>query len=103
MAKKLSKVRIAFLGCGGMMGAHANRLKNHPDVEICALGDISQSQLDKFVQRHFTQDWTKPVPPLFCSENHDRMYRQTKPDAGTSSEGVWTLLIHVIRAREEQG
>ncbi|MFB3894333.1 MAG: Gfo/Idh/MocA family protein [Phycisphaerae bacterium] len=81
MAKKLKKVRIAFLGCGGMMGAHAMRLKNHPEVEICALGDISQSQLDKFVQRHFTQDWSRPVPPMFCSEDHNRMYRDTKPDA----------------------
>lgn len=28
------KVRVAFLGCGGMMGAHAGRLKAHPGVEI---------------------------------------------------------------------
>ena len=32
-SKASSKVRVAFLGTGGFMGCHADRLKNHPDAQ----------------------------------------------------------------------
>jgi len=47
----MSKLRIAILGTGGMGGTHAERFRNHPDVEIAALCDVSMEILEKFVQR----------------------------------------------------
>ncbi|MBI1338514.1 MAG: hypothetical protein GC164_16345 [Phycisphaera sp.] len=73
----MSKVRIAFLGCGGFMGAHANRIKGNPDAELVALCDVSDEQVQKFIDRHFTDTATKPAKYT----DPAKMYAQSKPDA----------------------
>lgn len=31
------KVKLAIVGCGGMAGAHADHIRNVPDVEVVAV------------------------------------------------------------------
>lgn len=77
MSEVQSKVRIAFLGCGGMMGAHAARLKNHPDVDIVGLSDVSESVVQTFAARHLAG--AAHQPRLFTDPAE--MYATAKPDA----------------------
>jgi len=42
------KVKLAIVGCGGMAGAHADHIRNVPDVEVVALCDIKRENLEKF-------------------------------------------------------
>ena len=72
-----SKVRIALLGCGGMMGAHATRLKNHPDVDIVGLSDVSETLVQSFAERHLTG--TPHRPQTFTDPG--QMYAALSPDA----------------------
>ncbi len=75
MAK--GKVRIAFLGCGGMMGAHAQRLKDHPDVDIVGLCDVSEEVVARFEGKHLAG--TRHKPPHF--QDPGQMYAKLSPDA----------------------
>lgn len=72
-----SKVRLALLGCGGMMGAHANRLKSHPDVEIVALCDVSEQIVQAFAAKHLAG--TSHQPRVFTEPA--AMYTAAQPDA----------------------
>jgi len=71
------KVRITFLGCGGMMGAHAQRLKDHPDVDIVGLCDVSEEVLARFEGKHLAGTRQKPTHFLDAGQ----MYAKLKPDA----------------------
>ncbi|MBI3922896.1 MAG: Gfo/Idh/MocA family oxidoreductase [Armatimonadetes bacterium] len=73
----MSKVKAAILGCGGMAGYHASRLKVNPDVEIVGLSDVGESQVQTFIDRNL-KDY-KPVPPIFTDPA--RLYAETQPDA----------------------
>lgn len=73
----MSKVKVAILGCGGMAGYHASRLKVNPDVEIVSLSDVGESQVQTFIDRNL-KDY-KPVPPIFTDPA--RLYAETQPDA----------------------
>ena len=73
----MSKVRVAIMGCGGMAGAHANRYKGNPDVEIVALCDVSEEQVGKFIERNL-KDY-EPAPAVFTDPA--KMYAEIKPDA----------------------
>lgn len=73
----MSKVRIAFLGCGGFMGAHASRLKVHPDVELVGMCDEKVEIAQAFCERHFTGTPHKPA----CFADAAKMYAETKPNA----------------------
>lgn len=75
------KVRVAFLGCGRMMGAHASRLKTHPDVEIVGLCDVSENVVQAFAARHLAG--TPHQPRLFTDPAE--MYATTRPDAALIS------------------
>ncbi len=75
MAK--SKVRIAFLGCGGMMGAHAQRLRDNPDVEIAGLCDVSEDVARLFAAKHLAG--TAHKPQVF--RDPGEMYAKLAPDA----------------------
>jgi len=44
------KVRIGFIGCGGIAAGHARRLAEIPEAEIVALADPSSDMLDRFVK-----------------------------------------------------
>lgn len=71
------KVRLALLGCGGMMGAHAQRLKNHPDVEIVGLCDVSEDLVTSFAAKHLAG--TEQRPRYF--NDPATMYEALTPDA----------------------
>lgn len=72
-----SKVRIVLLGCGGMMGAHAQRLRNHPDVDIVGLCDVSEELVKAFAAKHLIG--TPHKPQIFTAAG--AMYAALKPDA----------------------
>src|SRR5881396_2058811 len=66
------KLRMAFIGCGGIAQTHLDALKSFPDVEVVAGVDIDTDRLkvmeDKWgVSRNYT-DWKK-------------MLKEVKPDA----------------------
>src|SRR5437762_7815076 len=71
------KVRIALLGCGSFMGAHAWRLVHRADAEIVGLCDTTESIAATFLERHL-RDY-KPKPALF--HRAAAMYQKAKPDA----------------------
>lgn len=77
MTIQQSKVRIVLLGCGGMMGAHAQRLRNHPDVDIVGLCDVSEELAKNFAAKHLTG--TTHQPQFFTDAG--TMYAALKPDA----------------------
>jgi len=70
------KVRLALLGCGGMMGQHAKRLQDHPDVEICGLCDVSEDVVRAFHAAHLSA--VTPAPRHFTDPA--RMYEELAPD-----------------------
>jgi predicted dehydrogenase len=71
------KLKIVLLGCGGMMGAHVNRLKQMSEVEIIGLCDVNMEILKKFVEHNIIN--TSYKPKLFT--NALEMYNVCKPDA----------------------
>jgi predicted dehydrogenase len=77
MSNGLSKVKIALLGCGGMMGAHAQRLRDHPDVEIVGLCDVSEERIQAFQAKHLPAAANAPRHFTDPAE----MYGKLTPDA----------------------
>ncbi|MBA2481185.1 MAG: Gfo/Idh/MocA family oxidoreductase [Planctomycetes bacterium] len=73
----MSKVRVAILGCGGMAGAHAERFRSHPDVDIVALCDVSEEVVRKFIERNLKEYAGKPQ--IFTDPA--KMYAEAKPQA----------------------
>ncbi len=73
----MSKVRVAILGCGGMAGAHAQRFRANPDVEIVALCDVSEAICTAFIAKHLDGYPTKPM--VFT--DRAAMYAKAKPAA----------------------
>ncbi len=71
------KVRIALIGCGGYAGAHARRLKNHPDAHLVALCDVSEASIQRMIERHFSDGEVEP-PPVFS--DMDEVFTGVKPD-----------------------
>jgi len=59
-----------------MAGAHAGRYKSHPDVEIVALGDLSEEILDKWIARNLP-DYS-PVPAKYTDAA--KMYAESNLD-----------------------
>ena len=60
------KIRIGFIGCGGVSNGHAERIIAMDDAEIVALCDTNQKTLDEYVERHpqlagtpMFSDWKK--------------------------------------------
>ena len=50
--KRKSKVRIGFIGCGGVSNGHADHLSKNPKAEIVALNDIDPERIKTFKERH---------------------------------------------------
>jgi UDP-N-acetyl-2-amino-2-deoxyglucuronate dehydrogenase len=73
----MPKVKVAILGCGGMAGAHAGRLKGNPDVQIVALSDVDVPRVQAYIDRNLAD--YQPKPAIFTDAA--QMYAQAKPDA----------------------
>ncbi|PQV63993.1 putative dehydrogenase [Abditibacterium utsteinense] len=75
----MSKIKMAILGCGGMSGEHAKRYKQHSDVEIVALCDVSEEIVQKYIDKNLAE--VEPKPQIFT--DFDLMLDSVKPDAVT--------------------
>jgi predicted dehydrogenase len=73
----MPKIKVAILGCGGMAGAHARRLRPNPDVQIVALNDVDVPRCQAFIDRHLADYDPKPV--IFT--DMAKLYAEAKPDA----------------------
>jgi predicted dehydrogenase len=49
------KVRVGFVGSGGIAGTHIKWLKPVPGVEVVALSDVSQAAMDARIKEHELQ------------------------------------------------
>ncbi|MCC5828759.1 MAG: Gfo/Idh/MocA family oxidoreductase [Phycisphaeraceae bacterium] len=74
MAKVSKKLRVAFIGSGGISGAHLKHLVKMDDVEVVALADIDPKAL-KARSSEFGID------PVGCFADWKTMLRKVKPDA----------------------
>jgi predicted dehydrogenase len=72
----MKKARIAILGCGGMGGAHAHRLRGNPEAEIVSLCDVSEERVHGFIDR-VLKDY-QPQPAVYADAA--KMYAESKPD-----------------------
>lgn len=79
MAKSESKktIKVALLGCGGMMGGHVFRLNQMPEVKIVGLCDVTGEIVKKFAERNLIN--TSHKPDFFTDAAE--MYTACKPDA----------------------
>jgi len=73
----MSRLRVAFLGCGGIAGKHARSLKKNDEVEIVAGCDVSTEQVGKFMERAL--DGYGSAPAVFTDAA--KMYTEAQPDA----------------------
>jgi len=48
----LNKIRIGFIGTGGIAGWHAKQLLELPEAAITALADVSEASLDRFAGQY---------------------------------------------------
>ncbi len=75
----MSKIRIAFLGTGGISLKHSRFLKDCPDAEIVGGCDVSEEIVKGLWERTWDGTENAPDPPAFT--DIDRMFDQTNPDA----------------------
>ncbi len=73
----MSKLRVAFLGCGGIAGKHTRSLKGMDDVEIVAGADVTAEQVGAFLERNL--EGYAPAPAVFTDAA--KMYSETSPEA----------------------
>ncbi|OGV83558.1 MAG: hypothetical protein A3K19_19790 [Lentisphaerae bacterium RIFOXYB12_FULL_65_16] len=73
----MEKIRVAFLGCGGIAAKHVRSLKANPDVKIVGCCDVTEDIVKGFIDR--TMPEYKPRPPSFTDAAE--MYKKTKANA----------------------
>jgi len=73
----MEKIKVAILGCGGMAGAHAQRLRARDEVVVTALCDVNEDITSGFRQRWF--EGVEPQAALYTDAT--QMYREAGPDA----------------------
>jgi predicted dehydrogenase len=66
------KLRVAFIGAGGIAGNHMRYLKDMEDVELVALADVSAANMER---------WSKEYGVADCFTDYRQMLRRVKPDA----------------------
>ena len=73
-ARNDAKLRIAFIGTGGIAGPHLKALADMPDVELVALADINEQAM-----RDKAETYGIPKENLFTDYN--QMLERIEPDA----------------------
>ncbi|MEO6908278.1 MAG: Gfo/Idh/MocA family oxidoreductase, partial [Abditibacteriaceae bacterium] len=73
----MEKIRVAILGCGGMAGAHAERLRGREEVQVVALCDVNEEITQNFWNQRF--GGVEPLATFYTDAA--KMYAETKPDA----------------------
>lgn len=74
MAKQTSskKLRVAFIGAGGIAGTHMRYYKEMPDVEMVAMADINKAGMARWTTQY-------GIPDAFT--DYAEMLKKVKPDA----------------------
>ena len=68
------KLRIAFIGAGGIAGAHLEALKTFDDVEVVALADVFEQGMLEKAEKY-------DIPTDKCYTDYEKMLKEVKPDA----------------------
>lgn len=74
MVKPSKKLRVAFIGSGGIAGTHMKHLIEMKDVELVALADIDQNMMASRAEEF-------AIDPSACFTDWKQMLRKIKPDA----------------------
>ena len=75
----MSKLRIVFVGTGGIALRHSNFLKDCPDAEIVGGCDVSEENVKGLWDRTWVDGEASARPPAFTDIG--RMFDQTNPEA----------------------
>ena len=76
----MTKIRVAFIGCGGISAKHTRRMKDMAEVEIVGGHDLTKEIVNGLWKRTWEKgDPPAELPPAFT--DLAEMYRQTKPNA----------------------
>ena len=67
-----TRLRYAFIGAGGIAGAHINALKKMDEVEIVALADINDVSMARHAENHGISE---------CYTDYKEMLAKVQPDA----------------------
>ncbi len=72
-----AKVKVALIGCGGIMNKHAREINDSRDeVECVGLVDVAEENMKRLIERSLGD---VEAPPMFAETA--KMYQQAKPDA----------------------
>jgi len=71
------KLRLALIGCGGIMNKHAGQSKALTDVEIVGLCDVAEANMDRLIEKSLRH--LDPAPPKF--DDIPKLLEATSPDA----------------------
>ena len=66
------KLRLAFIGAGGIAGAHMRCFQEMDDVEMVAMADISEAALERRSKEYGIAD---------CFADYETMLGKVRPDA----------------------
>ena len=80
----MPEAKLAILGCGGMAGAHARRLKTKSSVKIVGLCDVDEPRVQAFIDRHLAD--YEPKPAIFRNPTASRWFATTAP----APAAAWT-------------
>ncbi|MCC7146706.1 MAG: Gfo/Idh/MocA family oxidoreductase [Phycisphaeraceae bacterium] len=73
----MKPLKIALIGCGGIMSKHSRVFKARPDCKIVALHDVTLDRVRAFMDKQLADVAEKPS--LYT--DLDKLYAETKPDA----------------------
>ncbi|MFA9477345.1 Gfo/Idh/MocA family protein [Phycisphaerales bacterium AB-hyl4] len=68
------KLRIAFIGAGGIAGAHLRALAKLDDVEVVAMADVAEAGMKKHAEEY-------GIPSDRCYTDYQEMLDKVEPDA----------------------
>lgn len=71
-SKKSKKLRVAFIGAGGIAGTHMRCYADMDDVEMVAMADISEKSMARWSEQYHISN---------CFADYKQMLRKIKPDA----------------------
>lgn len=73
-APSSSKLRVAFIGAGGIAGPHLESLTKMHDVHVVALSDVSEKTMLTKAEKY-------GLDPKHCFTSYEEMLEQVQPDA----------------------
>ncbi len=73
----MSKVKVAFLGTGGIAPKHSRAANKRDDVEVVGLSDIDPARVNAFSEKEFGESSFDPKVYTDAAA----MYGETQPDA----------------------